>query len=281
MCRALLTCILLVTFGGASWAGEKPAEQWVLPILVGGTPSGNAFYGSNLHIMNVSGTTADLQVKVFASDGDEGGSQLEEIEQEGAPLRIEPGQALRPRIRLQDLGDERPGFRQGWALVESTAGVPLHLAVELTDFREDDQGITATSSVMIDAVRPVRRFGAFVAWEGSFGCFPTTQSAYAFVNPSEEATANVAISLNTGLATGQERTFRRLLEIPPRGRVAMFLSELLPDLFPQRDRNAPCIALFNQPSAILEISSDIPIGAGALDVNLRSGQFVNLPVVAR
>lgn len=282
--RPIVNAIILMLLGAPIWAAPEDGnrQQWVLPILVGGTPSGTAFYGSTLHLMNLSPTVADLRVTVFAGYVDDADSEPVPIEQPRSEIRLEPGQALRAELRLQELGDERPGLRQGWALLEAPAGAPLHLAVELTDFREEGNGaLRATSSVMVDAMRPSRSFGAFVAWEGSFGCFPGKQSAYAFVNPSLDSTAHVEVALDAAPATGQQRTFRRRLEIPPQGRLPIFLSELLPEMFPRRSRSAPCIELFDQPSGLLEISSDIPIAVGALDVDLRSGQFVNLPVAVR
>ncbi len=276
--------ILLPLLGFPAVRAADPATQdWILPILVGGTPSGNAFYGSNLHVMNLSSTTAELQVTVFAGDVDDPLSEPQPVEQTRPQLRLKPGQADRLQLRLQEIGDERPGLRQGWARLKAPPGVPLHLAVELTDFREDGEGtFRATSSVMVEAMRPARSFGVFAAWEGSFGCFPTRQSAYAFVNPATDERARVEMVLNLRQATGQERTLRRTLEIAPGGRVPIFLSQLFPGLFPERGRrSAPCIALFNQPTGVLQLSSDIPIAVGALDVDLRNGQFVNLPVSPR
>ncbi len=280
MVRTLSIALILI----AGWTGRaagEPRQEWVLPILVGGTPSGSAYYSSNLHLMNLSSTAAELEVVVFAGDVEDPASDPRPVPQEESILRLEAGEALTTELRLQELGDERPGFRQGWALFRAPPGVRLHLAVELTDFREDDSGaLQPFSSVMVDAVRPARNLAVFAAWEGSFGCFPSRQGAYAFVNPSEDRVAQVEVSLDLSRTTGQNRTLRRRLEIPPRGRLPLFLSDLFSNLFP-RGRSAPCIELFSPPSGVLRITSDVPIAVGALEVDLRSGRFVNLPLSTR
>ena len=168
-------------------------------------------------------------------------------------------------------------LRESWLglrVIEGQVSSGLRLSDD--DYR-DRGNLHRQSDILVSGVPPSRDFKLFAAWQGRGGCFPEVQSAYAFVNPSPDETAEVELTFFGEDSLGIERRAEAKLSIPPRQRVARTLAGLFPGVFTPQDSLAPCTQVVVAGSGVVNASANVPIAVQVLQVNLRNGHFVNLP----
>lgn len=282
MYRNLVWGILLTTTLGAASILAQDADgrrDAVFPIVLTGGAGADRRFEATLHLMNLSSTTSQVEVVAFRN-----GAPDAIIDADAGPLPVkiialEPEEAIRlPLVR--PMRDRLAGFRESWVGVRVVEG-SVNAGVRLTDLNVDSRGLVRSASdIFAEGARPARRFKAFAAWTAFDDCYPEVQSAYAFVNPSRSETAHVTLSFLLHTERGADRLFESELEIPPLDRIPMLLSQLFEGLFPPPGSLALCTEDSRRGAGVVNVSSDVPTAVSALNVNLRTGHFVDLPVQA-
>jgi hypothetical protein len=163
----------------------------------------------------------------------------------------------------------------GWTRILVPSGAKIEGRETLQTFmRASGGGFQLVNSTQLNAVKPARRFHSTIAnvsrfRSSVFGLAPVTepdlrQTAFAIVNPSPNQTATVNL---TTLDPKGTLACSTSLTISPQNRLARFGTEIF----------APC-----QVPALgsIEITSDLPIALGAVDVFFPEGRFSSVRVTA-
>ena len=274
--------------------GERQVE--ILPLVLSGADN-HRFFTSTLSVMNLSTTSIEVAVAAFA-DGN-GASIIEEANATGVAalvartvLVLEPGEAIRrtlhPRIWASDLFP----LRHAWLRLKSLDGGHFGASIRLTglqatfnldgsldevDVEQPAHSRRIQSDVQVDSVSPSHHFKAMVTWDGPQLCLLNSLSAYAVVNPSNEI-AEVRFRFLEKVAPGNWVLHEAHRRIPPRTRLALFISNIFPELFPVPGSLALCRDGAVHESGVLDVRADQAIGVAALKVNMNTGHFVDLAV---
>ncbi|MBI2822937.1 MAG: hypothetical protein HYX74_12005 [Acidobacteria bacterium] len=256
MHRLVVLAIVIAAFAPA--AAEQ--QEWILPVAANGYTQQPIHFQTAIRLINLSSTSLEVTLEAYDNNG--------------VPTRILdlfplPLQGTISVLRLEPLGSiERftagdvPSLN-GWIRLRydgPAAALQASSEVALINAPVGPHPICSRSSTVllasaeVPATRAANRFSGFAVMR------PFRQSAYALLNPSTTATAEVFLSLldfsGRFTATGQ-------IQIPPQGRVSRYLAELL--------SNPPSDFM-----GALKITSSIPIGAGALNVLLPEGKLVGI-----
>ncbi|MDA2933927.1 hypothetical protein MYX82_06245 [Acidobacteria bacterium AH-259-D05] len=242
---------------------QAQTQEIILPVVVNGFWKEPAHFQTTIRIVNLSTQAVEVTLEAYQNDGTATRIlELYPIAKSGTKtvFQIMPGGS----VEAFTTGDE-PAF-DGWARLsyETSASIQASAEIALVDAPVGPKPICQRPSTEIVTSAHAAGVPESKKYSGFIVIRPFRKSAYALVNPSTTSTANVFLSL---LDFSGKLVASAGLQIPPQGRSR----GLLPDL------------LDNPPEDFigsLRITSDIPIGVGALNVLFPEGKFTSVLVTA-
>ncbi len=243
-------------------SGES--SELVCPILLNGQAGG---YRAKtvLTVMNPGAEVLSATVKAFSNDG--------------APavvLRVYPNtvsetslELKQNEVTIRETDGESALLQEGWLLLSyQTATRPIATAdVYLLKEGETCSPESVFRVPFVDAGTRLMSV-ARLTLDSSTGMNRVLNvSAYALVNPSDTKTVRVTLSL---LKFRPEPYPDKVIDIPPRQRVAKFLTELFPILLPGIP--APGVTISHGLGTV-SIVSDSSVACGAVDLDLATARY--------
>lgn len=241
------------------------SSQLVCPILLNGHADG---YRAKtiLTVMNPDAQALSARLSAFSNDGNP-----------AALLRVYPNTVSETSLELKQhevtfrkTDGEFAALQEGWLLLSyQTATTPV-VTAEVRLLKEGE-ACSPESVFRVPCMAADTRLTsvARIALDWSTGIYEVVEvSAYALVNPSETKTARVTLSLlNIGRPYPD-----KVIDIPPRQRVAKSLTELFPIL-----PSGPGIPIPGRTTSYnlgtVLIVSDSPVACGAVDLDLRTARY--------
>lgn len=256
---ALFACVCVLLSGATTAA----TQESILPIVVNGYTKEPIHFQTKIRIVNLSSSAVEVTLEAYQNDGT--ATRILELFPVPRPgttsvLKIAPLGSVES-VTAEDI----PPL-DGWARLtyDSSASIVVSTELDLIDALVGPHPICRRSSneilasVEMPAIKAARKFSGFAINH------PYRQSGYAVLNPSIAQPAHVFLSL---LDSSGKLAASSNLEIPPRSRIAKFVSEL----FPNMSSNF---------TGSLSVTADIPVAVGALHVLFPGGKLINLPIAA-
>ncbi|MFQ5739212.1 MAG: hypothetical protein ACE5JX_09360 [Acidobacteriota bacterium] len=289
LCLAVLLLVLVPVLR----AQDSERSEEILPLILTPAEDPPRAYTTTLYIMNLANTTVEITVEAFAD-----GEPAAVLDADPEPvarttIRLESGESVRHLLIPRPLGSDPNPLRRAWLRLTSpdpgsfaaSARVTHFLlgnreeveadSERATDFLELDRRII--SDVQFDSVHPSGDFKSFLSWDGFEGCFPGAMSAYSVINPNSE-TATLRIRFVEFVSPHNRLIHVTSFRLPAGTRINRLLSEVFPELFPPPEGRNACSDHFIHQSGVLDLSSDLPVAMVAINLNLATQHFVDLPV---
>lgn len=255
----IIAFILLATSQGVP--AQSQSQELILPIVQNGYVKQPLHYQTTIRIVNLTNSPVEVTLEAYQNDG--------------SPIRILelfpiPRSGTKTIFKIDPFGSTEAftagdvPVLNGWARLTYDAQATIVASAEVALINApvgphpicQRPSTDIVSSAVIAAVQPASKFSGFAIVR------PNRKGSYAILNPSTSQTATVYLSL---LDLAGKFVASQTLQIPPQTRV----SQLLPEFFP---------AWPSDFMGSMRITSNIPVGAGGMNILLPEGKFTNLVV---
>ena len=236
-------------------------QELILPVVVNGYVKNPLHLQTTIRIVNLSNAAVEVTLEAYGNDG---------VATRIFGLFPIPMPGTKTVFKIEPLGSveaftagDVPSFN-GWARLTYDASVAIQATAEIALINASPgphpicrrPSTEIVTSAQVEAVKAANKFAGFAVTR------PYRRGAYALSNPSTTHTAEVLLSLldlsGKLIATGT-------VKVPPKERISQFLTEFL--------SNPPTDLMGS-----LRITSDIPVGVGALSGLLPEGRLASVPV---
>jgi hypothetical protein len=260
---SLLTCTWLVLSSSAQ------ASEIICPIMFNGHTGGYRAR-TQLTMVNPGAEVLSATVKAFKNDGTPA-AVFRGNSNAVSETSLELNQN---EVMIRETDGESSVIQDGWLLLSyQTAARPL--ATADVYLLKEGETCSPESVFRVPFVEAGTRLMsvAELTLDWSTGTHQIlSASAFALVNPSDTKMARVTLMLlKYPAGSGQALTYPdAVIEIPPRQRVARFLTEWFPVL---SGVLPPPLITISRPRGTISIVSDSPIACGAVDLDLTAARY--------
>lgn len=266
-----LISMVVVGILGCNQCALAQTRELVLPILVTGSVTSRRAYSTDIQILNVGATAAQVTLATYTNQG-----KLNEAirflsnQGTGNSVTIAPGRSEVVFVTTKD-----SNVMDGWIRLSfgESARIGANGDIMLTNIAEGGPTFESTeivTNIGVPAVNPTEQFfalGSLLLFEGRR---ILRHTAYALVNPSSTEAADVALSFSENVEGAETREAN--VQLQPNSRIAVFLVELFPGVVPEIPITPPRIVNI---TGTLRMASNAPIAVSAVDVLLPEGKLVN------